>query len=243
MKNLIFFLITFFLVSCTTETPKKILVVTGGHSYDTTAFVEMFRSMEGIEFDTVIQPRANRVITSDTIDHYDALVFYDMWQDITGPEKQAYLNLLEKGMGMVFLHHSLVSYQEWPEFREIIGGRYINDIIPEDSLRMSGFKHDIDLEYRIVDPLHPVTSGMRVFNLHDEGYIDFEVGEGMAPLLTTQHPDSDSLVGWTHEYRNFSIVYLQPGHDKQAFEYPNYRKLVKQAIEYVAGNQGLLAPL
>ena len=52
------------------------------------------------------------------------LVLYDMVRHITEKQKAALLTQLDRGVGLVVLHHALVSYPEWPEYERIIGGRY-----------------------------------------------------------------------------------------------------------------------
>jgi uncharacterized protein len=84
------------------------MLFTGGHSFDHDSFFEMVYSLGNFHIDTLSQPMANRSLLSDSIDLYDAIVFYDMWQDISCEEKEAFIRLTEKGTGLVFLHHSLV---------------------------------------------------------------------------------------------------------------------------------------
>lgn len=100
---------------------------------------------------------------------------------------------------------------------------------------MSRFRHDVDLDVKIADPAHPITRFMSDFRIHDEGYADMEILPSVKPLLTTEHPDSDKLVGWTHRYRNAPIVYLQLGHDSKSYSNPAYQRLLAQSIRWAAG--------
>jgi hypothetical protein len=72
---------------------------------------------------------------------------------------------------MVFLHHSLVSYQEWDEFINMIGGRYYLQDYFKDTLKVSGFEHDLDMCVKVLDSDHSVTKDIRDFQIHDEGYL------------------------------------------------------------------------
>src|SRR4030042_3297568 len=117
-----------------------VLLVTGGHSFDTSEFFNLFMSYEKMSIDTISQPRANMLLEEMNNSEYDVIVFYDMWQDITEHQKEAFLKLLENGTGMVFLHHSLVSYQNWDEFKNIIGGKYWQEEYGVDSLIFSGYE-------------------------------------------------------------------------------------------------------
>ncbi len=49
------------------------------------------------------------------------------WPEISIPEKDAFIDLTRECTGLVFLHHSLVSYQTWDTFKFIIGGKYFHD--------------------------------------------------------------------------------------------------------------------
>ena len=98
----------------------KILVITAGHEFEP-SFFKIFDSFEDVQYDTISQPKFNERIKNNIADKYNALIFYDMWQEINDAEKKAYIGLIDKGKGIVFLHHSLISYQHWNEFEKIIG--------------------------------------------------------------------------------------------------------------------------
>ncbi len=124
-------LILCFLMSCQVKNNSKtrILLITGGHHFDTSEFFDLFADLSNYSIDTLSQPYANSLIGSGKADVYDVLVFYDSWQTISEAEKKGYLDLTERGTGLLFLHHSLVSYQEWDVFTNIRGGRYPNQTL------------------------------------------------------------------------------------------------------------------
>jgi hypothetical protein len=136
---------------------------------------------------------------------------------------------------MIFLHHSLASYQEWNEFEKIIGGKYYlqSDTTDGEDIKLSTYKHDVDVPVEIVDQNHPILNGMDDFTIHDEVYGGFNVLPTVYPLLRTDHPESTEIIAWTNKYLNSNIVYIQLGHDHHAYEDPNYRRLVKQSIDWV----------
>ena len=69
MKELIVYIAVFFVVismaGC--NKPTNILLVVGGHGYDTIEFYDMFRSLDGIRFDSVSYPGAKDFLHSDQI--------------------------------------------------------------------------------------------------------------------------------------------------------------------------------
>jgi uncharacterized protein len=248
MKSLINVLVMSFMVSlsvlsCTSPGNKlpaarssgiatRVLLVTGGHSFNKENFFEMIFSLGNFNIDTLSQPLANRALLSDSIGVYDVIVFYDMWQDISEMEKKAFLGLTEHGTGLVFLHHSLVSYQNWEEFTEIRGGKYYERGYDYPQAQLSGYKHDITMKVEILDPQHPVTQGISDFTLVDEGYSNFRVHHGVTPLLATDHPDCGKIIGWANRYNNSKVVYLLPGHDEKAWSNENFRQILANAISW-----------
>ncbi len=209
------------------------MVVAGGHSFDTVEFVDMFKSFSKYTFDTIMQPRANRMIAEGRVGEYDLIVFYDMWPEIDSVTKAAYYNLLGSGKGMVFLHHSLASYQDWPEFQNITGGRYISQEASIDSGSWSTYKHDLDLEIKVTRSDHPVTRNVNDFTIHDEAYGNIFMKSDAMVVLTTDHPDCYKNVGWVNTYGNSMIVYLMPGHDKNAYANEQYRSLLRNSMVFV----------
>ena len=82
------------------------MLVTGGHSYDTIRFFQMFDSLNNIEYEHYSQPDANIAIANGVASNYDVLVFYDMWKDISSAEKEAYLKLTRERKPFFFCIHS-----------------------------------------------------------------------------------------------------------------------------------------
>lgn len=226
------------LTHCTKRADKtSVLIITGGHDFEQQAFYEVFRSFSDIVFDTISQPKANNVYASDTIGKYDVIVFYDMVQEITDQQKNDFVKLLNDGTGVLFLHHSLASYQDWADFGEIIGGRYLLKPIEKDGtvfIPASDYKHDQEIAVIVVDKEHPVTRGINNFTIHDETYSNIVTTGSIHPLLSTTHPLNGKYIAWSNEWGNSKIIYLQLGHDHYAFENPNFRRIVRQAIHWLA---------
>ncbi len=221
-----------FVSFCLAQTKQKILIFTGGHKFEREAFFNIFENMDGIEFKEVSHPDANQLYDSDLIKDFDVLLFYDMVQEIDDSQKAAFKALLQAGKGVVFLHHSLLSYQGWEEYEKIIGGRYI--ISKTDESYGSNYRHDVKIPVKIVSKNHPITKEMNDFVIHDEVYGNFRVSPKVSQLLTTTHPESGKTIGWTNEYGKSRIVYIQLGHDHFAYDDSNYRLLIKQSISWVS---------
>ena len=214
----------------------RILLVTGGHDYETNQFFKLFQDLPGLTVLSEAHPKAHAWWKADAASQYDVLVFYDMWQEISGEAKASLVARLKEGKGLVALHHCLGSYQQWPEYTKIIGGKYHLAKHVENGVEKPGstYKHDVDFQVQVAKPDHPVTRGLKGFAIHDETYGGFEVRPEVQALLTTEEPTSTHTIAWAKTYEAARVVYVQLGHDHVAYENPNYRRLVAQAIRWAA---------
>jgi len=224
-------------IHCSFAQQKKIrvLIVSGGHGFEHKAFYNIFDSIPSITYDTLVQPQANALIASPEVNKYDVLVFYDMFEVISPGQKDAYIGLLKKGASLIFLHHSLVSYQNWPGFIKIVGGQYHTEpvVVNGDTLH-ANYEHDVSIPVKVEDKNHPVTRGISDFEIVDEVYGDVEILNNVRPLLSTTHPKSMRYLAWINHYGNSDVIYIQLGHGPSAYSNPNFRKLIRQAIEWSA---------
>lgn len=213
----------------------NVLVISGGHGFKHQPFYDVFDSIPSITYDTLVQPQANVFIASPEVNRYDVLVFYDLVDSITPVQQESYIRLLKKGASMIFLHHSLVSYQNWPEFIQIVGGQYHTHpvVVNGDTLNTS-YEHDVNFPVKVENKKHPVTKGIQDFDIVDEVYGGVEILPQVKPLLSTTNPKSMRYVAWVNHYGNSAIIYIQLGHGPSGYSNPNFRKLIRQAIEWSA---------
>ena len=212
----------------------KVLVITGGHDFEREGFFKLFQH-DFVTFKEVVQPEANKMIENGEADEYDVLVLYDMWQPITDSQKEAFVRLLEKGKGLVALHHCMASYQKWPEFSKIIGGKFYLEEEVEDGVKHAksgvAFGKKITVE---VSKDHPLTYGMENFEIEDEVYNGFRVAADAKVFLTTKDPSSGPAIGWTKSYGNSRVVTIQSGHDNKVYSTAGYRELIGRSIFWAA---------
>lgn len=247
MRLIVFSIIALFVCSCafapkTAEKQLDVLIVTDDRKFNREAFWALFESFENVHPTEIAHPEVLDFFGTDSIRQFDAIVFYDMPEGVvlTEEQKQDMLQFFEEGAPAIFLHHSLLSYREWDRFPEIIGGRYYNKspLVSEegDSLQ-SVFQHDVDYRVNIVDSEHPITFGMEDFDILDEVYNHYFVKDNVEVLLTTDHELSGHKLGWINTFGNSRIVFLINGHGETAYENPNFRSLLSNAIHWAAAQQ------
>jgi uncharacterized protein len=242
MRYILSFALIIFIASLTADgiaphaKPIRILVITGGHDYKVEQFNQMLSGLgDNIKYQVAELPSAFDMFLPENRTKYDVLVFYHMWQTITEEQAKVLAGCIRKGKPLVVLHHSICAFDDWPEYFNIIGGKCFHKptIVKGKEYPACSYKHDLHFIVKIADSENPVTKGLQDFEIFDEAYKGYYVEEGVTPLLTTNEPASSPVIGWTKKYGKARVVTLQSGHDVPTFENPDYRKLLKQAIEWV----------
>lgn len=216
----------------------RVLVVTGGHDYDEQEFQDLFASIPDITTRWATYPDAAALLRPELAEDTDVIVFYDMWVPGLSPEQQqAFVQLLEGGIGVVALHHTLAAHQQWPVYAKLIGGKFHLEerVVDGQTLPRSGYDHDQEIAVQIANTDHPITRGLTDFQIHDETYCRYDTDPEATILLTTEHPKSDRELAWAKQYGRTRAVYVQLGHDRLAYENPHYRTIVARSIRWTAG--------
>lgn len=174
-----------------------------------------------------------------------------------------FLQMLEAGQGFVFLHHAMSAWPSWPAYADIIGGRfhYRPAELRGTTWPDSGYHFDVTHHVSVLNPGHAVCEGVADgFELTDELYLVPIFEDSIQPLLRTDapmtadhfysaalaikkryndrsgwtHPPASPLLGWVKTAGQSPLVYLQPGHGPSAYANASYRRLVANAIRWVA---------
>lgn len=217
--------------------PVRVLVITGGHGYNRETFNEMMNSLgPGILWQEAELPGAYEMFNPGNRNKYDVLLFYHMFQKIDKQQQSIFGDCIRNGKPVVALHHSICAYDDWQEYWRMLGGKYFHKPTLLDGIEYQpcSYIHDLHFRANIADKNHPVTRGVNDFELFDETYKGYWVDPSVKVLITTDEPSSTPVIGWTKTYGKAKIVVLQSGHDSPTFRNPDFRKLLRQALIYVA---------
>ncbi len=204
----------------------KTAVITGQHAFDVPGFHTLFRGIPEIDF--YMQDLENFAADAGKVrEQYDVLVFYNFHR-VTPDEgrvREAIEALGENGAGILVLHHAILAFPDWQLWSDLCG---IQD-------RRFGYKVDQNLHVDIVDSQHPTMHGLTPWEMVDEIYTMADPGEDSDLLLTTDHPESMKTLAWTRQHKNVRVLCFQSGHDNQVFSDPNFRTVISQGIQWLAG--------
>jgi uncharacterized protein len=212
----------------------KVLVVTGGHGFQPESFFKLFSNNPAITYTSATEENAAEAWDRDDVLDYDVVLLYDFQRELNDTQKGRFLSLFNKGVGLVVLHHALLSYPHWPEYERIAGGRYLLDheTIDGKTWPASTYKGDVDVDVKVVDKDHPITAGLRDFVLHDEIYRGVRNPADIHVLMTTE----DRPLAWTRQEKKSRIVGITVGHGP-AHDDANFQKLLAQSIAWAAGDK------
>jgi len=214
----------------------KAVVVTGGHAFEHKPFISLFEGYDDIEYVEVQLKDHSEIFEDISGWDYNVIVFFNMTQKISPKRQENFTKLVKNGTGVVALHHSMGSFQEWPEYIKIIGGRYNLKASEVGGVKReaSTYKHDADFTVHIEDTKHPITRGLTDFEVHDETYKKCSFEKDNHLLLTTNHPDSDTEIGWVRSYGRGKVCFIMVGHGPSVYANPTYRQLVARSIRWSA---------
>jgi len=209
----------------------KVLVITGGHPFEPGPFFKLFQDNPEIAYTAATQDKAAEAYDRPDLFTYNVLVLYDSPVNMTEPQRDRFLELFDRGIGVVILHHAFLSYPMWLEYGRIAGGKYVYTKEQEDSgLASSHYQGGVDIPVTVVGGDHPVTAGLKDFTVKDELYTNMHMLDGNTPLLKT----GDELLAWARTEKKSRVVGIIIGHGPTAYENPNFQKLLAQTIRWVA---------
>ena len=250
-------------------TAPKVLVLTGGHSFDRRAFGELLDSLPA-DVTWVEQPDAQKWLTPERLQGYAASLHYDMpgvFPEATPPPPEmveGVAELTRTGHGFVVLHHAIAAWPTWDGWAELVGGRYHYRPGTLRGRRWpdSGYRFEVSQHLSPALAGHPVLDGLDDgLDVVDETYLCPVFEEDVVPLLRTDapiddsvhwstveakagrresrangwsHPPGSTLAAWARREQASRVVYIQPGDGAATFANTGYRRLVGNALRWVA---------
>lgn len=252
-----------------------LLVLSGGHPYDEPAFAELLGSLDGWRVTHLLHPEAERLVGEGRVAEADGLLFYDMpgytfadGKVETRPPSEAFrcaiVDRFAAGKGAVAMHHAIAGWAEWPEWAELIGGRFLYQPgkVRGQEKPDSGYRHEVAYTAEVVLD-HPVTAGLpKTFPVTDEVYLAEVFADSITPLVRAQHafvrdnfysaaaavagrmfdnagwdhaPGND-CVAWVKPAGAANLVYLQFGDAPETYANPAVRQILANALRFTAAS-------
>ena len=156
---------------------RRLLVLSGGHPYDAEPFADLLASFTGWTVTHLLHPEAETAVAEGAANDADAILFYDMpgyrfegGKAATRPPsftfRRAITGYFARGGGAVAMHHAIAGWAEWPEWADMLGGRFLyepGEANGEAHLD-SGYRHEIRYDAVVLDPGARVRFSRNVFH-------------------------------------------------------------------------------
>ena len=171
------------------------------------------------------------VFGSKALHNYDVVILnFGFWSE-ADPSDQAKANLLEyvnNGGNVVALHFACSSFQNWKEYRDLIGRVWVKGV--------GGHGPYGEFTVNIKDSEHPVTKGMNDFKTEDELYAKLSGDDEIQVLATADSKWSGKTepIVFVKSYGKGRVLHNVLGHGIDSKQNPAYQQLLRRGAEWAA---------
>jgi len=174
-----------------------------------------------------------------SLTNVDAIFFLGHRDVDLSPQQRADLLAFvhDDGKGFVASHTATTAFASWPEFGELLGGRY--DDHPWNTVEAPVINED---------PNFPATKHLPgVFNLTDEFYQTSDFSRDkihvvlrldmskLPPKPNVHRKDGDFPLAWAKMYGKGRVFYSSLGHDAKTWDNPDVYHMYFEAVKWALG--------
>jgi uncharacterized protein len=174
------------------------------------------------------------------LNDFDAVIFFtggDLEMDVQ--QKSDFLSFVhDDGKGFIGIHSAAITFVDWPEYGEMIGGYYDEHpwgtfdahILTEDA-RFPGMEQWPG-SFVLRDEIYQMKSysrdKLRVLMRLDSSKVDLS-------NKNIHRSDRDFAVTWAKMYGKGRVYYTTLGHVKDNWDKPEFQKMLTEAIRWTTG--------
>jgi uncharacterized protein len=215
--------------------PKRVLLVTGidypGHPWRETApAIRQLLEQDTRLHVTVIEDP--HFLDSPAAAGFDVILIHFMNWEQPSPGMNARANLqhlVQQGTGLMLVHFACGAWQDWPEFKDLAGRVWDPKLRAHDP--RGPFKVDI------VDPDHPITSGLHAFETDDELYTCL-TGDLAVHVIAAAKSKVDGIdypMAFVFNHGKGRVFHTVLGHDLRAVTNSSVPELLRRGCAWAAG--------
>lgn len=171
------------------------------------------------------------IFESSSLKNYDVVVLnYGFWTapDPSDKGKEGLLNYVKSGKGLVALHFACSAFQDWGEYRELLGRVWVKGT--------GGHGPFGKFTVNIKKPAHPITYGLSDFETSDELYAKLS-GDAEIEVLATADSEwsgrTEPIV-FVKKYGEGRVVHNVLGHGVDARKSEHFQRLLVRCAEWAA---------
>jgi putative heme-binding domain-containing protein len=169
---------------------------------------------------------------------------YCNWHDPKGLSEQAraaFAQFLKDGGGLVVVHFANGAFHfslpkaeesDWPEYRKIVR-RVWNHKGKSGHDAFGRFTVDV------TEAKHPITQGLKPFEITDELYFRQEGDEAIEPLISARSKitKEEEPLAWAYTYGKGRVFQTLLGHSEKTYDAFEAREMIRRAVAWAAGRE------
>lgn len=181
---------------------------------------------DGAAYDLV----TNYALRWRMLDHEKYEPYRDEWAlSLSADARAALATHVHEGGGLLGLHTASICFDDWPEWRDLLGGKWVWG---------TSYHPPLDqVDVKFIGGDNPLTAGLADFSLEDEVYHHLDCVAGVTPLATarTAEGEGPQTVAWSHVSGRGRVVYDGLGHDAASLTHPVHSRFLKRAALWAIG--------
>jgi type 1 glutamine amidotransferase len=161
----------------------------------------------------------------ERIKQFDIIMQYTTGMKPTKEQEDGLCDFIQNGGGYVGIHSATDSFKNCDRYWEMVGGRFAGH---------GGGKFTV----YIYDHEHPITKGLKDFEIQDETYAhNYHRNAQMRSLTRMNRGNERQSMAWVSSYGKGRVFYTSNGHDRRAWENPHFQRLVVRGAYWAAGRK------
>ena len=132
------------------------------------------------------------------------------------------------GGGLFGFHTACICFDDWPEWRAILGGVWIWGHSSHPPLGPVSIKSTVEK--------HPLTEDFKPFEIIDEVFSNLSISTSIRPLLTARAKglvESEPVL-WIQEYGNGRVVFDGLGHNRSSIEHNLHSQIIRDVATWAS---------
>ena len=164
-------------------------------------------------------------LNPETLSKYDALLIYANIDRITPPQEKALIDYVEKGGAFIPVHCASFCFLNSPKYIALVGAQFLRHGTGE-------------FDTKVVDPSHPIMTGLEPFRTWDETYVHTKHNEKDRHVLQVRaEGKGEEPWTWVRTQGKGRVFYTAYGHDGRTWQNSGFHDLLERGIRW-AINKG-----
>jgi hypothetical protein len=153
----------------------------------------------------------------------------DRWSiSLSEDARAGLLAHVRSGGGLLAMHGASICFDDWPQWRALLGGIWRWDRSSHPPLGGS-------VHVAVATDRHPIIAGVGDFEVVDEVYGFLDRTEDVVGLMSSPHGGVEHPLLWARQFGDGRVAYDALGHHVASYAVPEHRRIVQRAARWAAG--------